>query len=63
MPSAFSTASASLEKEAATASARVFSEKELALHYNSRDALLSDPRLRTFVEWLSSKPAGFVPRH
>ena len=42
---------------------RLFTEKELALSFNSRDALLADPRLRTFVDWLSAKPAGFVPRH
>ncbi|HBX54943.1 hypothetical protein [Pseudomonas sp. UBA2684] len=42
---------------------RLFSEKQLALTYNHRDALLADPRLRTFVEWLASKPAGFMPRH
>ncbi|WP_061239917.1 hypothetical protein [Ectopseudomonas composti] len=42
---------------------RLFSEKELALIYNSRDALLGDERLRTFVEWLATKPAGFTPRH
>ena len=39
------------------------SAKELALTYNNRDSLLSDERLRTFVEWLASKPAGFMPRH
>jgi len=42
---------------------RLFSEKELALSYNSREALLGDERLRGFVEWLARKPAGFVPRH
>lgn len=42
---------------------RLFSEKELALTYNSREALLSDERLRTFVDWLASKPPGFMPRH
>ncbi|MCP9339226.1 hypothetical protein [Stutzerimonas xanthomarina] len=42
---------------------RLFSEKKLALSFHSRDALLADPRLRTFVDWLSTKPAGFVPRH
>ncbi|MDP3815795.1 hypothetical protein [Pseudomonas sp.] len=41
---------------------RLFSEKELALNYNSRDTLLGDERLRTFVIWLASKPAGFMPR-
>lgn len=42
---------------------RLFSEKELALTYNSRDALMADERLRTFVDWLAGKPAGFEPRH
>ena len=42
---------------------RLFSEKELALTYNSRDSLLGDERLRTFVEWLASKTPGFTPRH
>ena len=41
---------------------RLFSEKELALTYNNREALLADERLRTFVAWLASKPAGFTPR-
>ena len=42
---------------------RLFSEKELALSYNSRDALLSDDRLQTFVSWLATKPPGFMPKH
>ncbi|WP_339487126.1 hypothetical protein [Pseudomonas sp. EL_65y_Pfl2_R95] len=42
---------------------RLFTEKELALSYNTRDSLLSDERLRTFVVWLADKPAGFHPRH
>ena len=42
---------------------RLFSEKELALTFNSREALLGDERLRTFVEWLASKPPGFTPGH
>lgn len=42
---------------------RLFSEKELALTYNSREMLLSDERLQAFVEWLASKPPGFMPRH
>lgn len=41
---------------------RLFSEKELALTFNSREALLGDERLRTFVEWLASKPPGFTPQ-
>ena len=42
---------------------RLFSEKELALTYNNRDSLLSDERLATFVQWLASKPPGFMPKH
>jgi hypothetical protein len=41
----------------------LFSEKELALTYNSREALLLDERLRAFVEWLARKPAGLNPKH
>ncbi|MCQ4311862.1 hypothetical protein NAV33_08135 [Pseudomonas stutzeri] len=42
---------------------RLFTEKELALVYNSREALLADSRLCAFVDWLATKPAGFTPRH
>ncbi|MDH4565690.1 hypothetical protein E8E95_03265 [Pseudomonas sp. BN414] len=42
---------------------RLFSEKELALTFNSREALLGEERMRTFVDWLAGKPAGFNPRH
>ncbi|GAB6386903.1 hypothetical protein [Stutzerimonas marianensis] len=42
---------------------RLFTEKELALGYHTREALMADPRLRSFVEWLATKPAGFTPRH
>jgi hypothetical protein len=42
---------------------KTFSEKELALTYNNREAILGDPRMRQFVDWLSRKPAGFMPRH
>lgn len=41
---------------------KTFSEKELALTYHSREALLGDERIRAFVDWLSGKPAGFVPK-
>jgi len=41
---------------------KIFSEKELALTYNSREALLADERIRAFVDWLASKPLGFVPK-
>ncbi|GGM22695.1 hypothetical protein GCM10009425_36940 [Pseudomonas asuensis] len=39
-----------------------FDEKELALTYNNRERLMEDERIRTFVEWLSRKPDGFVPK-
>jgi uncharacterized protein YlaI len=42
---------------------RLFSEKELALVYNSREALMADERLQTFVAWLAAKPPGFTPKH
>ena len=41
---------------------KVFGEKELAVAYNNREALLADPRIRTFVDWLATKPDEFVPR-
>ncbi|MGH8353837.1 MAG: hypothetical protein ACRERY_09960, partial [Pseudomonas sp.] len=39
-----------------------FSERELALSYNSREALLADERIRAFGAWLAGKPAGFMPK-
>ncbi|MFK4134279.1 hypothetical protein ACI2KR_18610 [Pseudomonas luteola] len=39
-----------------------FDEKALALTYNSRERLMEDERIRAFVEWLSRKPDGFVPK-
>ncbi|WP_295037535.1 hypothetical protein [Salinicola sp.] len=41
---------------------RTLSERELADHYASREALLSHPDIRAFAEWLGSKPEGFVPK-
>ncbi|MDT8895382.1 hypothetical protein RSO41_12020 [Halomonas sp. I1] len=40
----------------------VLSERELAEHYRSREALLGHPEIRAFVEWLATKPAGFQPK-
>ncbi len=37
-------------------------EKELAQRYNSREALLSHPELRRFVDWLAQRPADYRPR-
>ncbi|WP_165670749.1 hypothetical protein [Metapseudomonas otitidis] len=42
---------------------RLFTEKELALTYNTREALMTHADLRTFVDWLATKPPGFSPRH
>lgn len=39
----------------------LFTEKELADHYNSRDALLAHPDIRRFAEWIGKRPAGFKP--
>ncbi|SDW72663.1 hypothetical protein SAMN05443545_102510 [Aidingimonas halophila] len=40
----------------------VLSEREMADGYCSRDALMSHESIRTFVEWLSTKPDGFRPK-
>lgn len=40
----------------------VLSERELADHYRSREALLGHPEIRAFVDWLATKPAGFKPK-
>ncbi|MBY5940091.1 hypothetical protein KUW00_04230 [Halomonas sp. DP5N14-9] len=40
----------------------LLSERELADHYRSREALLAHPEIRSFVEWLSTKPDGFRPK-
>ncbi|GED23013.1 hypothetical protein [Halomonas halmophila] len=40
----------------------LFSERELADHYRSREALLGHPEVQTFVAWLATKPAGFEPK-
>ncbi|WP_404295761.1 hypothetical protein [Halomonas sp.] len=40
----------------------VLSERELADHYRSREALMAHPEIGTFVEWLAGKPAGFKPK-
>ncbi|PVY75922.1 hypothetical protein C8D92_106183 [Tamilnaduibacter salinus] len=41
---------------------RICSERELGLYYNTRDKLLELEELRTFVDWLKDKPAGFIPK-
>lgn len=40
----------------------VLSEKELALEFNTREALLGHPDIRRFVRWIGARPAGFKPR-
>lgn len=40
----------------------VLSEKELASAFNTRERLLAHPEIRRFVDWLSSRPAGFKPK-
>lgn len=39
----------------------LFTEKELAEHYHSREALLEHAEVQRFVAWIGNKPAGFVP--
>ncbi len=34
----------------------------MALRYNSREALLAVDEIKQFVNWLSKKPAGFMPK-
>jgi hypothetical protein len=40
----------------------ILSEKELADHYNSREALIGHPQIQRFARWISAKPAGFKPK-
>jgi hypothetical protein len=40
----------------------VFSEKQLAEHYNTREALLGHEEIARFVDWIRTKPAGFKPQ-
>lgn len=40
----------------------VLGEKELAEIYNSREALLEQPDIAVFVDWIAGKPAGFSPQ-
>lgn len=39
----------------------LFTEKELAEQYHSREALLKHEEVQRFVAWIGNKPAGFVP--
>ena len=40
----------------------LFSEKQLATEFNTRDALLAESALREFVNWIAGKPPGFKPK-
>jgi len=40
----------------------LLSEKELADHYHSREALLAHPGIRRFVAWIRSRPADLKLR-
>jgi len=39
----------------------VLTEKELAMQFNNRTALLQHPDIRQFVEWIRKRPAGLKP--
>lgn len=39
----------------------VLSEKELAMYFNTRTALLQHPDILRFVEWIRKRPTGFKP--
>ncbi|WP_447554252.1 hypothetical protein [Vreelandella sp. EE22] len=41
---------------------RLYSERELADHFPTLDALGRDPAIGAFVSWLATKPAGFKPK-
>ncbi|XOZ33120.1 hypothetical protein ACMDCT_13010 [Halomonadaceae bacterium KBTZ08] len=38
------------------------SEQALGLYHNTRESLLAIPELAAFTQWLSTKPAAFVPK-
>jgi hypothetical protein len=39
----------------------VLTEKELAMHFNNRTALLQHPDIQRFVDWVRKRPTGFKP--
>ena len=41
---------------------RTLSEKALAEHYCTREALLQHPDIVRFCAWIASRPAGFSPK-
>ncbi|SAK81370.1 hypothetical protein AWB79_05324 [Caballeronia hypogeia] len=40
----------------------LFSEKELAQHYSTVEELLAHEAVRSFVDWVRTKPDGFYQR-
>lgn len=40
----------------------LLTEAELATQYNSIDALLKEPRIARFVDWVKTKPSNFYER-
>lgn len=40
----------------------LFTESELARHYNTVEALIEHPEMRGFVKWVSGKPDDFYER-
>ena len=40
----------------------ILSEKELAISFNNRTALLQHPDIQRFVEWIRKRPAEFKPQ-
>ncbi|WP_019022366.1 hypothetical protein [Thioalkalivibrio sp. ALE23] len=41
---------------------RQFDEQTLAERLNTREALLAEPAIRRFVDWIAERPPGFRPR-
>ncbi|MBD3670420.1 MAG: hypothetical protein HUJ29_06570 [Gammaproteobacteria bacterium] len=40
----------------------VFSEKELAAQYNTRERLSAHHEIARFINWIANKPPGFKPQ-
>lgn len=41
---------------------RCFSEATLASRLNRREALLAEPEIREFIQWIGQRPTGFKPK-
>ena len=39
---------------------RLFSERELALHFNTPEAIAAHPEIQAFVAWVRRKPPEFI---